>query len=130
MAANIYIVEDHPFMQYSMVEFLNRTPDFHVCGATATAEAALAQLPTLQTDLVLIDLSLPGKSGLELLQELHATVPTLPCLMYSSYQEKTYVQQAMSAGARGYLFKGEPLELVNAMRQVLAGHAYVSQARR
>jgi len=127
MTTSIYIVEDHPLMQYTMVEFLNRTPDLVVCGAVSTAQEALAQLPTTQPDLVLIDLALPDMSGLDLLRSLQDTLPNLPCLMFSSYQEATYVHQALTAGARGYLFKGEPLELVKAIRQVLNGGRYVPE---
>lgn len=127
MTTNIYIVENHPLMQYTMVEFLNRTPDLQVCGAVATVQEALAQLPTTQTDLVLIDLALPDKSGLDLLRSLQRTLPNLPCLIVSSYQEASYVRQALAAGARGYLFKGDPLELVNAIRQVLNGERYLPE---
>lgn len=130
MIANIYIVEDHPLMQQTMAEFLNRAPDLHVCGAVSTAQEALAELPTTQTDLVLIDLALPDKSGLELLRSLQHMLPNLRCLMFSSYQDAIYVHQALAAGACGYLFKGEPLELVNAIRQVLNGERYVPESFR
>lgn len=130
MTTNIYIVEDHPLMQYTMVEFLNRTPDLQVCGAVTTGQEALAQLSTTQTDLVLIDLALPDQSGLDLLRSLQRTLPHLPCLMFSSYQEATYIHQALAAGARGYLFKGEPLELVKAIRQVLNGERYLPESFR
>lgn len=130
MAANIYIVEDHPLMQRTMAEFLNRMPDFQISGVATTAQEALAQLPTTKTDLVLIDLALPDKNGIELLGLLQHVCPDLPCLMFSSYQDAIYVRQALTAGARGYLFKGEPMDLVKAIRQVLAGQRYVPEPLR
>lgn len=126
MPANIYIVEDHPLMQHMMVEFINQLPDLHVCGVGGTAKEALTHLSTRSVDLVVIDLSLPDQNGIELLKLVKQQWPTLPCLMFSSYEETAYVQQAFAAGVGGYLFKGDPDELVLAIRHVLEGKSYRS----
>jgi two-component system, NarL family, invasion response regulator UvrY len=124
----IYIVEDHRFMQRAMCEFLDQLPDMTVCGAATTVQEALLQLRDLTVDLVLVDLSLPDKNGIELVRVLQQWWPPLPCLIFSSYDDVTYIQQAQAAGARGYLFKGEPPELLVAIRHVLAGNTYFSAA--
>ena len=130
MAANIYIIEDHPLMQRMMSEFINRMPDLQVCGIAATAQEALDQLPTTTVDLVLVDVSLPDMDGIHLVQALHAQQPTLVCLMLSGHQERSYVQRALAVGARGYLAKGNPSELVMAIHQVLKGEIYLSESLR
>lgn len=126
MSANIYITEDHPLVAEMLGEYINAMPDLQVCGAATTAQAALAQIPTLAVDLVLLDVSLPDIDGLTLLETLLAQQPTLRCLMLSGHQEAKYVQRALAVGARGYVAKGNPPELVNAIRQVLTGQIYLS----
>jgi DNA-binding NarL/FixJ family response regulator len=130
MGTNIYIIEDHPLMQRMICEFLNRIPDLHVCGSASTAQEALNQLPMAAVDLALIDVSLPDMDGIHLVSELRAQQPTLRCLMLSGHQEQSYVQRALAVGACGYVAKGNPLELVNAIRHVLKGERYVSESLR
>lgn len=126
MPSTIYIAEDHPLVAEMLGEFINALPDLHVCGAATTAQAALAQIPTLAVDLVIIDVSLPDMDGIDLLATLLAQQPTMRCLMFSGHQEHTYVERALALGARGYVAKGNPPELVNAIHQVLTGEIYLS----
>lgn len=130
MQANIYLVEDHPLMQRMTCEFINRMPDLHVCGMAATAQQALDELPTTTVDLVIVDVSLPDMDGIHLVSTLRQQQPTLLCLMLSGHQEQSYVERARAAGAAGYIAKGNPLELVEAIRRVLNGESHVSQALR
>lgn len=130
MTANIYLIEDHPLMQRMISEFIKRMPDLQVCGMAATAQEALAQLPSLAADLVLVDVSLPDMDGIHLVSELLEQQPTLYCLMLSGHQEHSYVQHALAVGARGYLAKGNPLELINAIQRVLHGELYLSESLR
>lgn len=130
MQANIYLIEDHPLMQRMTCEFINRMADLHVCGTAATAKDALDQLPTLKVDLVIVDVSLPDMDGIHLVGALHSKQPTLRCVMLSGHQEQSYVQQALAVGARGYIAKGNPLELIDAIRRVLKGEIYLSEALR
>jgi len=130
MQANIYIIEDHPLMQRMMCEFINRIPDLHVCGVAATAQEALAQIPALVVEVVLVDVSLPDMSGIDLVKSLRTAQPALACLMLSGHQEQSYVQRALTAGARGYIAKGNPMELKDAIHQVLQGEIYLSKPLR
>ncbi len=130
MSKNIYIIEDHPLMQKMLREFLNRLSHLNVCGIATTGQEALEQLPTAGADLVLIDVSLPDMSGIDLLEELQTWHPVLPCLMLSGHQEAIYIQRALTAGAKGYVAKGHPLELADAIQQVLAGNVYLSETVR
>jgi DNA-binding NarL/FixJ family response regulator len=123
----VYIVEDHPVMREVLTTFLEGEAGIDVCGAASTAEAALADLADARPDLLLIDVSLPGMSGLDLVRRLAgAEVPGLGCLVLSGHREEIYVDVALQAGARGYLVKGNPLELRLALREVSAGGSYVS----
>jgi len=117
-------------MQRMMGEFINRMPDLQVYGMVATAQEALEQIPATGVDLALIDVSLPDMDGIHLVSELLEQCPALVCLMLSGHQESSYVQRALAAGARGYLAKGNPLELVDAIRCVLNGEIYLSESLR
>lgn len=128
MGSNIYIVEDHPLMQRMTKELINRMTNLQVCGVAATAQEALAQLPAAEVALVLVDVSLPDMSGIDLVRQLRAQHPDLCCLMLSGHQEQSYVQRALAAGARGYIAKGNPFELRDAIAQVLQGKIYLTQA--
>ncbi len=130
MSTTIYIIDDHPLVQEILVEFINQMPGLQVCGMAATAQEALAQIPTLAVDLVVVDVSLPDMDGIQLVGELRARQPTLLCLMLSGHQERGYVQRALAAGTCGYVAKGNPPELVNAIHQVLKGELYLSQSLR
>ena len=130
MSATIYIIEDHPLVQEMLGEFIDQIPGLQVCGMAATAQEALAQIPTLAVDLVVVDVSLPDMDGIQLVGELRAQQPDLCCLMLSGHQERGYVQRALALGACGYVAKGNPAELVNAIHQVLKGEIYLSQSLR
>lgn len=126
--ANIYFVEDHPLVRRLLYELINRLPGLRIGEMAATAEITLHQLPNLMVDLALVDISLPGMNDIELVRVLQTQRPALDCLMYSSQQETSYVRRALAAGARGYIIKGNPLELAPAIRQVLDGKRYLSES--
>jgi len=124
----ILIVEDHPMMRLGMTQLINGEPDLEVCGQAGDASEALKQLPGCRCDLVVCDVSLPGRSGLELIKDLAALHPGLPVLVISMFDETLHAERALRAGARGYLMKeagGE--KMLAAIRQVLAGRVYVSE---
>lgn len=124
----ILIVDDHPMMREGLAHSLNQEPDLTVCGAARTVDEALAGLAAQQPDLVLTDITLPGKSGLELIKDLKAMHPALPVLVVSMHDEALYAERALRAGARGYITKEAAGEkLLHAIRQVLAGQIYVSE---
>jgi DNA-binding NarL/FixJ family response regulator len=123
-AINVLLVEDHGMMRDALVEFLAGFPSVRVAGAVATGDEALAHVSTRQPDLVLADVSLPGMSGIELVQEIGQRWPDLPCLMLSGHHASSYVQRSREAGARGYVLKGNPDELESAIDAVAKGGTY------
>ncbi len=124
--AAIYIVEDHPAMQHLLRQIITRHAEMTVCGVAGTAEIALEELASLEADLVLLDVSLPGMSGIALINLLKIRSPALRCMVLSGHQENHYVQLALNAGASGYVVKDRPTELLHAIEQVLQGHIYLS----
>ncbi|NIC04248.1 response regulator transcription factor [Billgrantia bachuensis] len=126
--ARILIVEDHSFMLAMLQEYIDQEEDFEVCGTFDSGEAALASLAENVPDFVIADLSLPGISGLELISSVKDRYPSLPCAILSGHSERHYADQAMTAGAQGYLLKGDPDELPVAIRQMLQGQRYISPA--
>jgi DNA-binding NarL/FixJ family response regulator len=122
----IYIIDDHPVIRAALRSLLEREPDLAVCGEAASAEQALDEAASTGPNLVLIDVSLPGMSGIELARVLRERHPALPLAMLSGHSEKSYVNQAFEAGAHGYLVKGRHEEIVPAIRQVARGKRYLS----
>ncbi len=127
MATQVYVVEDHEIMREMIIEFVKRFPELEICGSTDSAETALEELPE-SVDLVLIDTSLPGMSGIDLVAKLHDRHPALRCVMLSGHSEQTYVQRALHAGADGYILKGDPYELESAIQKIIDGERYISQS--
>jgi DNA-binding NarL/FixJ family response regulator len=130
MTTQIYIVEDHPLMRQVLCESVEKMPGLSVSGTAASAEEALTMLDGREVDLVLIDMSLPQMSGAELVGALQKRRPELPCLIVSGHRESIYVRQALLAGARGYVIKGDPYEIEEAIQEVLAGNKYLSKQLR
>jgi DNA-binding NarL/FixJ family response regulator len=84
----------------------------------------------LKPDLILVDISLPGKNGIALVEEMRKKQPNLRCLIVSGHEESVYVRQALKAGARGYVMKGDPDAILRAIRHVIDGNIYLSEAMR
>jgi len=124
----IFIVEDHPTFREGLVQILNAEKDLVVCGKAGTADLALKEITRLKPDLALVDITLPGKSGLELIKELRRDNRTVKVLVLSMHDEALYANRVLKAGGDGYIMKQEdPSEIVHAIRDVLAGHIYVSE---
>ena len=113
-------------MVESLSYLLSRIQGLTVAATAPSAESALAQLTEMSVDLVLVDVSLPQMSGIELVARLQAEHPDLLCLVLSGHDEPSYVQQALAAGARGYVQKDQPITLLDAIPRVLAGDVYLS----
>jgi DNA-binding NarL/FixJ family response regulator len=120
----VFLVEDHGMMRDALVEFLAGLKGVRVAGAVATGGEALEQLAERRPDLVLADVSLPGMSGIELVQEIGNRWPELPCVMLSGHHAASYVERSRDAGARGYVLKGNPDELQVAITTVAQGGTY------
>jgi DNA-binding NarL/FixJ family response regulator len=124
----IFIVDDHPLMREGLRGTINREPDLTVCGEAENALQAVEAIQKLAPDLALVDITLPGRSGLELVKDLKAAHPRLVILAISMHEESLYAERMLRAGASGYITKQQPPgELVNAIRQVLDNRVYVSQ---
>jgi DNA-binding NarL/FixJ family response regulator len=123
----ILIVDDHPFMRAGLAQLIDRQPGMMVCGEAGDPAAAMTELAKGPVDLVLTDITMPGRSGIEFIKDLQATHPQLPILVISMHDELIYAERVLRAGARGYIMKEAGGEnLLAALRQVLAGEVYVS----
>jgi len=124
----IFIVDDHPMMRQGLAQLIGAESDLAICGEAENAESALDSIGTLKPDLVLADISLPGKNGLELIKDFHAIQSDLPILVISMHDESLYAERVLRAGGRGYIMKQEGgKKLMQAIRQVLEGKIYVSE---
>lgn len=124
----VLIVDDHPVFRAGLAGLVGLEKDLMVCGEAQDGTQALAMLETLRPDLVLMDMSLPGKSGLELLKDFRALSPGTPVLMISMHDETLYAERVIRAGGRGYIMKQEgPERLIQGIRRVLSGGIFVSE---
>jgi DNA-binding NarL/FixJ family response regulator len=124
----IIVVEDHPMMLKGLVMTLNAEHGFEVVGKFNRAEEALQKLSELKPDLAIIDISLPGMSGLELIKNLVGMHPNLKILVVSRHEETLYAERALRAGAKGYVMKQEAgEEMLKAIRKIFNGGIYVSE---
>lgn len=123
----ILLVDDHPFMRAGLAGLIERQPDLVVCGEAGNPSEAFRELARSKPDLVLTDLTMPGRSGLEFIKDLRAAQPALAILVISMHDEVVQAERALRAGARGYIMKEAGGEnLLAAIRQVLRGEVYVS----
>jgi DNA-binding NarL/FixJ family response regulator len=125
--ASILLVEDHPAFANALLSILNKNGNMDVVAVAGTAEQALEQLPELQVDLVLVDVSLPHMSGINLVAALHEKYPDLPCAMLSGHMSSQYARRALEAGARGYLLKDNPAGILAGIEQIVSGEIYISE---
>jgi DNA-binding NarL/FixJ family response regulator len=124
----ILIVDDHPLMREGMRGAINHEPDLMVCGEAENARQALSAVQKLAPDLALVDITLPGESGLELVKDIKASHPRVVILAISMHDESLYAEPMLHAGASGYITKQQPPEeLIKAIRQVLDNGVYVSK---
>jgi len=123
----ILLVDDHPLMRREQADLLSREPDLMVCGEASTAREAMEAIAKLKPDLVLVDMSLPDKDGLELIKDIQALHLGLPVLAMSMQDESLYAARVLRAGGRGYVMKAEgPERLAAAIRTVLSGQVALS----
>jgi DNA-binding NarL/FixJ family response regulator len=125
----IMIVDDHPIFRQGMTQLINREEDLQVCAEAETAQQALETVQRIQPDLAIVDITLKGTNGIELLKSLRVMAPKLPVLVLSMHDEGLYAERALRAGARGYVMKQEPPEqVILAIRHVIAGELHLSSA--
>lgn len=126
---NVLLVDDHPMIRRGIADLINGEADYQVCGEAATMQEAMALTSKTKPDLLIVDVSLDGNNGIELMKNLSSRWPAIPLLAYSMHDESIYAERALRAGAKGYVMKQSPPEtLLEAIRQVMKGKIYLSDA--
>lgn len=124
----ILIVDDHPLFCEGVRQVINRHPALVVCGQAPDAAGAMKAVAELNPDLALVDISLEGSNGIDLIKNLKARHEALPVLVVSMHDESLYAERALRAGAQGYLMKNQPIKIVrDAIFKVLAGDIFLSE---
>lgn len=124
----IYIVDDHAMFRDGLRQMINLEPDMTVCGDASDAVQAMADLRALQPDLVIVDISLAGSNGIDLVKAIKRELEDLTVLVVSMHDESLYGERALRAGALGYVMKSEPAKTVlAALRKVLRGEVHLSE---
>lgn len=123
----ILIVDDHPILRKGLAMVINQEQDLVVAGEAEDAQTALKMIDSVKPDLAIVDLSLPGIDGIELIKTMKLKYKDLPSLVVSMHDESIYAERALRAGARGYIMKQEAVEKVLvAIRRVVKGEIFVS----
>jgi DNA-binding NarL/FixJ family response regulator len=126
---NVIIVDDHPVVRRGLKQIINENNDMQVIGEAEKAHEAIDLLRRTECDVLVLDISLPGMSGIDLMKQLKQEYKKLPILILSIHPEEQYAVRAMKAGASGYLTKeSAPGELVKALRKIVSGGKYVSSS--
>lgn len=124
----VLIVDDHPILRKGLTLLINQEPDLVVCAEAEHAQMALEIIDNIMPDMAIVDISLPGLDGIELIKMLRLRHKDLPVLVVSMHDEALYAERSLRAGARGYIMKQEALEKVLvAVRKVLDGEIFVSE---
>lgn len=124
----VLLVDDHPIMRHGLAQLIRTEEGLDVCGDAGSAAEGLAAVGRCKPDLVVVDLTLPDKNGLELLKDIQALHPGTLCIVLSMHDESVYAERALRAGARGYVMKEAAADhLIGAIRRVLGGGIYVSE---
>lgn len=127
LAKRVLIIDDHVMVREGVAEIIEQAEQLSVCGSASTANEGLEALRKLKPDLVLVDITLPGKNGIEFIKEARAFQPDLLILVMSMHDESLYADRVLRAGGRGYIRKQEGGDkLIEAMRRVLRGEIAVS----
>jgi DNA-binding NarL/FixJ family response regulator len=124
----VFVVDDHPIVRQGLALLINREPDLVVCGEAEDAHTAVQSITTAKPDILVVDISLNGPDGLDLLKEIRTRNVELPVLVLSMHDESIYAERALRAGAQGYIMKQEATEKVLvALRRILTKEIYVSE---
>lgn len=122
----LFIVDDHAIVRHGLKQLLSMVPDIHVVGEAGCGEELLLALASVPCDVLLLDMNMPGLSGVELILQLRVNHPVLPILVLSMHIEGQIASRALNAGASGYLTKdNEPEILIDAIRKVYSGGNYI-----
>ena len=124
----VFLVDDHPIVRQGLALFIEREPDLMVCGEAEDATSALQAIQESTPDFLILDISLDGRDGLDLLKTLRIRHPNLPVLVLSMHDESVYAERSLRAGANGYIMKHEAADkVITAIRRILGGDVYLSE---
>lgn len=124
----VFVVDDHPIVRQGLTLLINQECDLAVCGEAEEMHSALRAIQTCKPDILILDISLNGPDGLELLKNIRMISPRLPVLVLSMHDESIYAERALRAGANGYIMKQEATgKVLVALRRILSGEIYVSE---
>jgi len=127
----VFIVDDHPLICEAIADLVNQETDMIVCGSVGDYHSALKTVATAHPDIVILDISLKDKSGIDLIKDLKTLHPQVLTLVVSMHEEMLYAHRALQAGARGYIMKSEtPEKILEGIRQALAGKIVLSESVR
>ena len=127
MAKRIYIVDDHPLVRQGLSQVINNEEDMEICGEAEDAPETMKGVGPANPDVIIVDISLRGNNGLELIKNLKAIHENIPILVFSMHDESIYAQRALRAGAKAFVMKKEsPTKVVEAIRCIIKGEIYVS----
>lgn len=125
---SVLVIDDHPLLRQGLALLINQQQDLRVCGEAEEAQTAMQAIAELRPDIIILDISLSGPDGLELLKSIRASDPDLPALVLSMHDEAIYAERALRARANGYIMKQEATEKVLvAVRRILSGEIYLSE---
>jgi DNA-binding NarL/FixJ family response regulator len=123
----LLVVDDHPVFRHGICQYLTQVTDHIICAEASNAQLALEAMRQHRPDVVLLDVSLPGTNGIELIKHMLAECPGLIILMLSMHDESLYALRALRAGAKGYVMKQQTMEnILDALHKVISGGIYVS----
>ncbi len=124
----IFIVDDHPLLRRGLAELINREPDMTFCGEAEDSPSAIKAISQLKPDLVIVDISLKGYNGIELIKNIKAFDSKIQVLVLSMHDESIYAMRVLKAGAKAYVMKQEVVDKVmEAVRRIRAGKVFVSE---
>ena len=123
----MFLVDDHPVLRKGLVRLIDSKPGFSVCGEASTAVEAMTAIRNLTPQLVVVDIGLPGASGIELTKTIRSEFPGIPVLILSMHEEGLYATRALRAGATGYIVKQDAIDnITTALQDTLEGKRYLS----
>lgn len=126
--SRVFVVDDHPIVRQGLALLINRESDLVICGDAEDAHTAMLSIAATKPDILVIDISLNGPDGLDLLKDIRTHHPDLPVLILSMHDESVYAERALRAGAQGYIMKQEATEKVLiALRRILSHEIYISE---
>ncbi len=124
----IFIVDDHPLLRRGLAELINREPDMVFCGEAEDSPSAIKAISQIKPDLVIVDISLKGYNGIELIKNIKAFDAKIQVLVLSMHDESIYAMRVLKAGAKAYVMKQEVVDKVmEAVRRIRAGKVFVSE---